>query len=368
MLRIVFFVLAGMLAAGSAQAADGLVKATSPSGTSSAFNAIATFNYGNQKARLEAVGQTTVQGGNPGNGWWGAGDGSGGLLRSWEVIWNSSTGSVTFHVYSGSDYTGLAMTMSSTPSFAPGETLVGLDIGARLSSATQGVTLGNVEFNGGSGFVSVPTANASYSGDAWFNNYHALIGAPTSFTLRGTAQFTAGSVTSDGMRWFVNARQGVAGFVPYCFGDNVSIPCPCGNDAAVGSGTGCINSLGTGGLLAASGTASISNDTLVLTGSGMPNSFVVYIQGTVASGSGAGTVFGDGKMCVTGSIMRLGTVLNSGGGSSVPNVANPIPLSVRGSISSPGIRNYQIYYRDPVPYCTAGTFNLTNAVNVPWSL
>jgi hypothetical protein len=66
--------------------------------------------------------------------------------------------------------------------------------------------------------------------------------------------------------------------------------------------------------------------------------------------------------------MRLGTVFNSGGGSSVPNVANPIPLSVRGSISSPGIRNYQIYYRDPVPYCTAGTFNLTNAVNVPWSL
>jgi hypothetical protein len=39
---------------------------------------------------------------------------------------------------------------------------------------------------------------------------------------------------------------------------------------------------------------------------------------------------------------------------------------VRGSISSPGIRNYQIYYRDPVPYCTAGTFNLTNAVNVPY--
>jgi hypothetical protein len=156
--------------------------------------------------------------------------------------------------------------------------------------------------------------------------------------------------------------------LPYCFGDGVGTPCPCGNDAPVGSGTGCLNSLGTGGLLVVSGTASIGSDTLVLTGSGMPNSFVVYIQGTLASGSGAGVVFGDGKICVTGSLQRLGTELNSGGGSNLPSLANPIPLAVRGAVTTPGIRNYQIYYRNPTPFCTAATFNLTNAVSVTWSL
>jgi|688.fasta_scaffold07671_9 hypothetical protein len=156
--------------------------------------------------------------------------------------------------------------------------------------------------------------------------------------------------------------------LPYCFGDGTGTPCPCGNHAPVGSGTGCLNSLGTGGLLTASGTASIGGDTLVLTGSGMPDSFVVYIQGTLASGSGAGTAFGDGKLCVTGSMMRLGTVLNSGGGSSVPNVSNPIPLSQRGGVTTSGIRNYQLYYRNPASFCTSGTFNLTNALSITWSL
>jgi hypothetical protein len=41
---------------------------------------------------------------------------------------------------------------------------------------------------------------------------------------------------------------------------------------------------------------------------------------------------------------------------------------VRGAVTAPGVRTYQIYYRNPTPFCTAATFNLTNAVSVTWSL
>ncbi len=188
-----------------------LVQATQPAGTSSLFNAVGTFNFGNNKARLEAAGQTTQQGGNPGNGWWG--DGSPTTpgttpVRSWEVIWNNSTGVVDFKVYASSDWTGsAAMSMSRTPVLTPGNTIRGLDIGARLTNTNQSVTLNDVQFNDGSGFVSVSTANATYSGNAFFNNYHELVGTLGSFTLRGTALFPTGTTTSDSMRFFIDARQ-----------------------------------------------------------------------------------------------------------------------------------------------------------------
>lgn len=203
-----------LMGAGHANAALTLVQGTQPAGTTSAFNAIGTFNLGNQKARLEAAGQTTVQGGNPGNGWWGDGTpatAGTGPVRSWEVGWNNATKTVTFNVFASSDWTGnAAMSMTRTPVLTAGNTLVGLDIGARLTSTAQSVKLDNVQFNNGSGFVDVNTAEATYSGNANFNNYHSLSGTLGNFTLRGTALFPTGSVTSDGMRFFVNARQGVA--------------------------------------------------------------------------------------------------------------------------------------------------------------
>jgi hypothetical protein len=47
------------------------------------------------------------------------------------------------------------------------------------------------------------------TGVANTNNYFALSGTLTNFTLRGQAQFLSGSVTSDGMRFFINGRQAV---------------------------------------------------------------------------------------------------------------------------------------------------------------
>jgi hypothetical protein len=92
----------------------------------------------------------------------------------------------------------------------PGNTLVGLDIGANMGGvAGRSFQYTNVEFNDGNGFLSVPGANALYNGVPNTNNNFALSGTLGDFTLRGQAQFLSGSVTSDAMRFFVNGRQAV---------------------------------------------------------------------------------------------------------------------------------------------------------------
>jgi len=149
-----------------------------------------------------------------------------------------------------------------------------------------------------------------------------------------------------------------------CFGDGTGTACPCGNVGLAGNG--CANSLSaTGSNLAATGTPSIANDTLVLTGTLMPNSSVLYFQGSTAVGGGAGSVFGDGLRCAGGSIIRLGSKTNVLGTSSYP-VAGDLTISVRGACSAGNVRIYQAWYRNAAAFCTVSTFNLTNAVSVTW--
>src|SRR6185503_5499080 len=97
---------------------------------------------------------------------------------------------------------------------------------------------------------------------------------------------------------------------PFCFGYGPTLPCRCFNESPTGSQTGCLSSLGLGGKLIATGTSSLSNDTVTLIGSQMPNSFALYFQGTTQENGGLGTAFGDGIRCVTGTVVRLGTNLN----------------------------------------------------------
>jgi hypothetical protein len=151
----------------------------------------------------------------------------------------------------------------------------------------------------------------------------------------------------------------------FCFGDGTGTACPCGNSGA--SGNGCASSVAPAGAhLAAMGAASVSQDGLVLIGSGMPNSSVLYFQGTTQVSGGAGSVFGDGLRCGGGQIVRLATKANVQNGSMYPSVGD-VAISIRGAIPpSGGTRTYQGWYRNVTGPCGSG-FNLTNGVRVTWT-
>jgi hypothetical protein len=148
--------------------------------------------------------------------------------------------------------------------------------------------------------------------------------------------------------------------MPFCFGDGTGTSCPCGNSGAAGNG--CASSVNASGAnLTTGGNSLLANDTLVLQGSGMPSSSCLYFQGTTQVSS----VFGDGLRCAGGAIVRLGTKTNVGGSSQYPTAGNP-SVSVRGNVTAPGTRTYQVWYRNAAAFCTPSTFNLTNGVLITW--
>ncbi len=151
---------------------------------------------------------------------------------------------------------------------------------------------------------------------------------------------------------------------PVCFGDGTGTACPCTNNGIAGSGCGSsVNA--NGGLLALTGLASVANDSLVLTGSAMPDGPVLYFQGTALAGGGI--PLGDGLLCASGSIIRLVVKFNAGGTSTYPNFIET-PLSILGGITGgPTTLYYQAWYRDgSTTFCTPATNNLTNGVRVVW--
>ncbi len=151
----------------------------------------------------------------------------------------------------------------------------------------------------------------------------------------------------------------------YCSGDGSSTACPCGNAGAADHG--CASSVNSSGArLDSLGCASLSADTLVLRGTGMPESATLYFQGTAQTNGGLGTAFGDGLRCVGGTIARLGTKQNAGGSSQYPAPGDP-SVSQRGSVASPGARYYQCWYRNAAAFCTSATYNLTNGLAVSWT-
>src|SRR5262249_14667361 len=121
----------------------------------------------------------------------------------------------------------------------------------------------------------------------------------------------------------------------YCFGDGSGTACPCGNASAPAQQAGRLNSLGLAGKLVATGTPRVSADTLVLSGTGMPNSAALYFQGTTRSAGGAGVAFGDGLRCAAGAVIRLGTKFNAGNSSSYPQGGDQ-PISVKGALPPTG--------------------------------
>jgi len=165
--------------------------------------------------------------------------------------------------------------------------------------------------------------------------------------------------------WIDDGQLGPATGTRYCFGDGSGAPCPCGNNGSLQSG--CANSvIANGGRLVATGTAKVTNDTLVLRGSQLPNSPAVYFQGTTQVGGGSGASFGDGLRCVGGSTIRLGTKTSVSNKSVYPVPGDP-KVSVRGAVPpSGGTRYYQVFYRNVEVFCQPEGFNLTNGLSITW--
>ncbi len=162
-----------------------------------------------------------------------------------------------------------------------------------------------------------------------------------------------------------NANQSCAPGVVICTGEP-GTPCPCGNHSLPGSGDGCLNSQGQGGRLRATGAASLGSDGLVLLGSQMSaNGPGLYFQGTARINGGLGNPFGDGLRCAGGAVIRLGIKFAAGGASQYPEGGDPA-VSVQGMVLAPGLRVYQVWYRNAPPFCTSATFNLTNGLEVNW--
>src|SRR5690606_28327353 len=110
----------------------------------------------------------------------------------------------------------------------------------------------------------------------------------------------------------------------------------------------------------------VSNDTVILHGSGMPNTSCLYFQGTLRQNGGAGAVFGDGLRCAGGGVVRLGTTTNANGVARYPSRGAP-SISIRGLVpAAAGTRTYQAWYRNAIIFCTPSTFNLPNGVELTW--
>ena len=150
---------------------------------------------------------------------------------------------------------------------------------------------------------------------------------------------------------------------PQSFCDSVdSIGCPCGNAGAAGEG--CANGSGAGAILSASGDASASGSSFVLSAVQLiPSQPGLYFQGNNAINGGAGVAFGDGLRCAGGGVIRLQVRFADGTGSS----ATSIDIAAKGGVAPGDLKRYQIWYRDPNSSLCGAGFNLSNGMELTWS-
>jgi hypothetical protein len=150
----------------------------------------------------------------------------------------------------------------------------------------------------------------------------------------------------------------------FCTGSAPGTTClACGNNGALGRG--CANSsFSNGALLEAIGVASLSVDSLVLRATNVPGPGLFFQATHVSSGQ---VTFGDGMLCATVGIIRLGIVFPTAGVAAYPGGSTPNPISVAGATILPGdIRHYQCWYRDAAAFCSEDTFNLTQGRSLVW--
>jgi hypothetical protein len=246
------------------------------------------------------------------------------------------------------------------------------------------------------------TCNGGYCSSYWANNHHLYVGDCQQW-LFGSGQSMCGCAVAldlSGGPWFtyltgtdsvrVTLTPSIGSLpeidtsddaftlalgnnpigTPYCFGDgSLATACPCSNNGLTGHG--CANSVNSNGAqLGATGWSQIDpvtgTDSVVLHGSGMPaTSTAIYLKGSSSNANGA--VFGDGTRCVAGQLRRMRVRFNVGGASSFPIAGDPSLSTASQVVPGSGVTAYyQVYYRDPASFCSALTYNITNAVALDW--
>jgi choice-of-anchor A domain-containing protein len=196
-----------------------------------------------------------------------------------------------------------------------------------------------------------PRANVNFENGFLIGNL--IVGA-----LSGSGQVHYGP-----WRGFTKGNPGVA----YCYGDpTVDTPCPCGNDND-GSvpGSGCANGVfSSGALMIANGVPSVSEDSLFLATSGVqPNTFGVYYQND--DSLAPGIHWGDGLMCSTTNLKRLGPVYSSAAGYSDTS-SLPVAISVKGQALPGDTKYYGYWYRSWWNSPCGFDFNTSNAYMIEW--
>lgn len=249
---------------------------------------------------------------------------------------------------------------SSASNLVPGDTNASRDIFVhdRVSGMTERVS---VDSGGGEG-----------------NNHshYALISADGRYvSFYSEASNLVAGDTNACRDVFVHDRN-PTGFTSVCEpGSGGVITCPCLNPPS-GVGRGCDNSSSTGGaVLAASGTAYISMDTLVFTTAGERQSALSIVM----QGNGAvpgGVVYGQGVRCLGGTIIRRLFIKHAiSGAITAPDFGAGDPTvtarsAAKGDVIQAGqSRWYLVYYRDPTVLggCPASrTFNATQTGQVTW--
>ncbi len=143
-----------------------------------------------------------------------------------------------------------------------------------------------------------------------------------------------------------------------CSGDGEGQGCPCGNDKDPGEG--CENSIGEGGRLTGSGSASLQAADAFLHTDHLPaNKSALYFMGSSLLNGGLGNPFGDGLLC-TLPIKRF--AVQSSGAAGEISMLDPASLAP-GQIAAGVTRVFQVWYRDPAGPCGSG-WNTSNAYRV----
>jgi hypothetical protein len=150
---------------------------------------------------------------------------------------------------------------------------------------------------------------------------------------------------------------------PFCTQQS-GIACPC---AGTGSLNGCANSAHPSGAgLAGTGFASTTHDTLTLNWTDTPPTKSSLMFQSMTTNQ---NLLGEGIICLSPPVIRFPVrMTNASGAAGYGFSYGDLSVHVRGSVPTMGgVYYYQVWFRDPVAFCTAATTNLTSAVKVTWT-